>query len=1236
MKRCTIKTYGRTSESASSRAFDEIMHKNNKTLTVKASPMIQKWGKTSFTAVRGRKDREPEANLGRERDLSVSKRPRFDDDLSDDPFSFESEDMKGASRNSITKVPLHSNASQKNIIVTAPAVGIVTKKSFNDYKIDSSPVKPLLKTDPDNMLYRSAKTYSVSPTKRIDQFSSIHSSSQESSLDSPPKKMTIKVSDYSYSQKLFLSQKNSSSSTQHSSSPESSSCITLSTQSSPEKLISVLSKLPASEENKDEDNYKFKRAPLIRTYTSHKLPVSVTPTSSPSKLSRKPAPKPSAPVSPHTPNTVFRDNQDSFTNSTVISRSEVKNNRGTTIIFLCKPKGMEGMKTLKKTPRETASELFDKIIKKKPVNVCGSSEDDDDEEEPPNIISAGSPVSSLASDDGPPPLSPEDLEHKELDEVSKGDYHRTNSAEGDVEMFNDQSDEESIKLFSLDDKEDSSTSDGKKMQCSLNESKNNDVFDDIFKLDDDFTFTTERCNSVSSDDRKNSVTADPFDLDDTYDRSLTMRTAKTYTRQSAKEKPAERKIFKSKNTKYSISGSVPPKLSSKSPKKSPSKAVYNARSWVMDMDEDLGQKEDERPSSSITSSSSSSKTSHAASSKGGQNTSSTTSGTSGSTSKSVTTEDSTKAAAVVPKLTRKVHWPCRIGDEAFTSLKVSKEHKELYTVVRNVKEAHEVQESGETQEFIDDVEYLLAGLGDTEPMSTRCLSAFGIASKCMMPAFRMHLRAHGTPAKIFTALHDASTNPSLALSTATLMFMLMRDRLSYDIGQDTLSLIVQLLEEDTSSQSSYEAKEYDRMIQKVQELYRECHKIGMAKQIDLDSISTGNLAMESLLTITASRNASDVFKNELRSLGALDHIVNTVCSCVKSLERYALSMSHNHRRKLEKVDRCLRVLENVTITNIENQSFLISYKQCALVNSLNTALRHCQHAITAFPLEDDSDRPGDSKIDKESNGWIIFSCMLAVLRVLLNLTHENDYGSTKVGSQEGLIQTVFDCILQVPQYTIACKRFDLLVLGLGLLINLVEHCVVNRRLLVTMQTVRPSDSSSHSETLGAVEALVELFCRKEQAAREMEAQEEEEENSGTTAESSPNKSGNWQESDSCLQWIVGTKKKQEAEKQVEDRRQNGENVEDDEDAEEKFTKALHEAGKHMENSFVAAYVALLIGCLIQDNQSHVEKVKEHLPNGFEPMIKILKKFLEFMNLTSASGGSGSRSIARVIETLEAC
>jgi hypothetical protein len=40
--------------------------------------------------------------------------------------------------------------------------------------------------------------------------------------------------------------------------------------------------------------------------------------------------------------------------------------------------------------------------------------------------------------------------------------------------------------------------------------------------------------------------------------------------------------------------------------------------------------------------------------------------------------------------------------------------------------------------------------------SSRCLSAITLASKCMAPAFRMHVRAHGTVAKFFRALHDAT------------------------------------------------------------------------------------------------------------------------------------------------------------------------------------------------------------------------------------------------------------------------------------------------------------------------------------------------------------------------------------------------------------------------------------------------------------------------------------------------
>lgn len=81
---------------------------------------------------------------------------------------------------------------------------------------------------------------------------------------------------------------------------------------------------------------------------------------------------------------------------------------------------------------------------------------------------------------------------------------------------------------------------------------------------------------------------------------------------------------------------------------------------------------------------------------------------------------------------------------------------QYYTVVRNVKKAHQIQEIGEFQEFNDDVDYILDALQDNNPISTRCLSAITLASKCMVPAFRMHVRAHGTVAKFFKALHDAT------------------------------------------------------------------------------------------------------------------------------------------------------------------------------------------------------------------------------------------------------------------------------------------------------------------------------------------------------------------------------------------------------------------------------------------------------------------------------------------------
>ena len=48
--------------------------------------------------------------------------------------------------------------------------------------------------------------------------------------------------------------------------------------------------------------------------------------------------------------------------------------------------------------------------------------------------------------------------------------------------------------------------------------------------------------------------------------------------------------------------------------------------------------------------------------------------------------------------------------EMGTSVKCPKSYKEYFTVIKNVKKAHEINDFGENQEFNDDVDYILDGL----------------------------------------------------------------------------------------------------------------------------------------------------------------------------------------------------------------------------------------------------------------------------------------------------------------------------------------------------------------------------------------------------------------------------------------------------------------------------------------------------------------------------------------------
>uniref|UniRef100_A0A2I3N6M4 Wings apart-like protein homolog n=1 Tax=Papio anubis TaxID=9555 RepID=A0A2I3N6M4_PAPAN len=594
-----------------------------------------------------------------------------------------------------------------------------------------------------------------------------------------------------------------------------------------------------------------------------------------------------------------------------------------------------------------------------------------------------------------------------------------------------------------------------------------------------------------------------------------------------------------------------------------------------------------------------------------------------------------KAPAPPSKVIKTVTIPTQPYQDIVTALKCRREDKELYTVVQHVKHFNDVVEFGENQEFTDDIEYLLSGLKSTQPLNTRCLSVISLATKCAMPSFRMHLRAHGMVAMVFKTLDDSQHHQNLSLCTAALMYILSRDRLNMDLDRASLDLMIRLLEleQDASSAKLLNEKDMNKIKEKIRRLCETVHN----KHLDLENITTGHLAMETLLSLTSKR-AGDWFKEELRLLGGLDHIVDKVKECVDHLSRD--EDEEKLVASLWGAERCLRVLESVTVHNPENQSYLIAYKDSQLIVSSAKALQHCEELIQQYNRAEDSICLADSKPLPHQNvtnhvGKAVEDCMRAIIGVLLNLTNDNEWGSTKTGEQDGLIGTALNCVLQVPKYLPQEQRFDIRVLGLGLLINLVEYSARNRHCLVNMETSCSFDSSICSGEgdgslriagqVHAVQALVQLFLERERAAQLAESKTDELIKDAPTTQH--DKSGEWQETSGEIQWVSTEKTDVTEEK----------HKKEEEDEELDLNKALQHAGKHMEDCIVASYTALLLGCLCQESPINVTTVREYLPEGdFSIMTEMLKKFLSFMNLTCAVGTTGQKSISRVIEYLEHC
>ncbi|XP_015770601.1 PREDICTED: wings apart-like protein homolog [Acropora digitifera] len=528
-----------------------------------------------------------------------------------------------------------------------------------------------------------------------------------------------------------------------------------------------------------------------------------------------------------------------------------------------------------------------------------------------------------------------------------------------------------------------------------------------------------------------------------------------------------------------------------------------------------------------------------------------------------------------------------------------KEHSE--NVVR-------VKRTDKPVSFFDDVEYLLDGLKKSRSMATRCLSALDFASHCRQPSFRVSLRAHGISPKIFASLGDAPSDKCLALCTSAITLMLSQDRQNADLDRSDLELMMKLLAVDSSKQPSQALKDHNKYVTKVRFV-----------PVNVFFLKPASLVCESLLSLTSQRTG-EWFKEEIRILRGLDHIMNIGTQTIEQLltEHNASKLQEVSVAKLRKMTRCMRLLENVTIQNSTNQEYMVYYEKGSFVAALVRLMQWCLDALSNGILQKKTYSKPDIAFE---------DCFFSILKVFLNLTHNFEAGSSYIGRQDGFLSALLSTVLQLPQFVTENKKFDLHVLTLELLINLVEYSKQNIATLVQLQASPCLDSENTDSQGGqcsSIEALVKLFLIREEAARNTD-----EMTSGLSTEEESSQESLRQTKDGG--WICG----EDIDISVdEDHKKCSEIEEEDVPLEIQIGKALQKAGKHMEDSVVAAYLSLLLGCILQENMANQSFVHSLLPDGdFSLLVNVLRKFLRFIKLTSGTSG---HAIEKIVKVLEGC
>jgi len=290
------------------------------------------------------------------------------------------------------------------------------------------------------------------------------------------------------------------------------------------------------------------------------------------------------------------------------------------------------------------------------------------------------------------------------------------------------------------------------------------------------------------------------------------------------------------------------------------------------------------------------------------------------------------------------------------------------------------------------------------------------------------------------------------------------------------------------------------------------------------------------------------------------------------------------------LERYLRIMEHASLMNQQNQAYLVVFESSSLVITCAKLFKYFKALLdqTTDVNESETAQGNVSNLPFKS----VVTVLTAALKTLLNLSHSNVLCCGKLGDYDRFIADCVDFVTStIPGHVQPNGRFDLLVLSIGLLINLVEPCNANRRLAIAYVT--PSGERT-------LTAFTKVFLFHEAAA---------------------------QATDDEVERVI------ENSQDMNERNGTGEPT--TADVQETFSAALKKASKHMEESIVASHIALFLGLVLQQNEGEMDEIVSAMPDGkVTPFIAMLQKFLDFMRLTNAVGRTGEKTIGKAIEAFE--